>query len=733
MDKFFKKIQSDIRFRIMRTCRIHRMAVLFVLPAIPYGLANAEEYENAERVALPPMTVKSSVSEETTGYVPKFGTTATKTDTPLIETPQSISVITRDQLDIRNAQSVSQALRYSAGLVAEPYGTETRFDWFFIRGFDQSNTSLYRDGLRQQFNLGVRNETYGLERIEIMRGPTSVLYGQNAPGGLVNLITKKPLGEPLREIELQGGSFDNKRIALDFSGPFDTAGKYLYRLTGLAKESETQVDHTKDNRLFIAPAFTWRPSQDTTLTVLANYQKDDTNYSQFLPAQGTFLSNPNGKIPLDQFVSEPGFDDVNRTQYSVGYLFEHHLDQTWTLTQNFRYGFIDYRPRTVYGANLEADLRTLDRFPYIDDRETDVITLDNRAQAHWQIGDFDQTALIGVDFISMSQRREAQFGDNLPIDLFNPVFGQPITGLFTFNNTRQDLDQIGLYAQSQLRYAEHWVVLFGLRHDWTDTETDDFRRNSKSRQHDEAFTYRAGLLRLFDNGLAPYFSYAQSFNPVAGTDIDGNPFSPTRGEQYEFGLKYQPPGWNSLVTLALFHLTQTNVPTPDPTNPVNQVQNGKVRSRGVELELTTSPIEGLNLTAAYSYLEPEITRSNIPGQQGTKPFGVPDHTGSFWADYTLQQGSLTGLGAGVGVRYIGNTESNDAFLLDTDGNPVNTRVKLPSYTLVDAAIHYNWNEMWRISLTGTNLGDRRYVVPISNTGFNYGLARTFLATLRFRW
>ncbi|HLQ45664.1 MAG TPA: TonB-dependent receptor plug domain-containing protein, partial [Planctomycetaceae bacterium] len=333
------------------------------------------------------------------GFFAGSSISATKTDAPLIEIPQSVSVVTQDQLTSRNVQTVNEAIRYTGSVDVDTYGTETRYDWINIRGFDQSTYGLYRDNSRwQSGNVSGQIDPYMIQEVDIVKGPSSVLYGQNQPGGLVNLVTKRPPSRALREIVLNYGSFNRRQVAADFGGPLGTDDNTLrYRLTGLYRRSDTQVKFVPDNRWFVAPALTWIPSSQTTWTVLGDYQKDDTGWSQFLPSQGTISPNPNGKIPRDVFVGEPNYDFFHRTQWSGGSLFEHRLSDMWTVRNTLRYSSIKYNGNTVFGGGLANDLRTLNRFAFGNSLDLGLFTMDTNASMRAATGMVEHSILFGAD------------------------------------------------------------------------------------------------------------------------------------------------------------------------------------------------------------------------------------------------------------------------------------------------------------------------------------------------
>ena len=676
---------------------------------------------------LGPITVEArseSAIGPVDGYVANRSLTGTKTNTPLIETPQSISIITRDQLDDRDADTINEALRYTPGFQGEVFGNDSRVDFLRYRGFDEAGTGVFLDGLqlRSSAFAEFRPELYGAQRVEVLRGPASVLYGQSGAGGLVNLVTKRPTFEPFGEVELEAGSFDHFEGKADIGGPLAGLETLAFRLTGLFRDSDTQVDFVDDNRKFIAPALTFRPREDTTLTILGRYQDDRTgSTNQFLPAEGTLDSNPNGTIPDRRFIGEPGFDGFDRTAYGIGYLLEHEVSTIWTFRQNARYDALEVDSKSVFGGGLQADQRTLNRFAFVANGDTDQFTVDTQAQADFVTGGAAHTLLLGVDYQRYEVDDFQRFGAAPSLDIFSPVYGAAFARppVSTDANTVQD--QVGLYAQEQLKIFEDLVVTVGGRHDFVFSEREDRLADTKSDQDDSEFSWRAGLVYLFDVGLAPYANYSRSFLPIVGTDGNGDAFEPETGTQYEVGVKYQPPGFNSSVTLAAFHITRENVRTPDPNNPLNQVQTGEVRSQGIEVEGTASFDFGLDLTAAYTFQDVEITESNA-GDEGNRPTLIPEHLASLWADYGVQTGPLAGLGIGGGVRYKGSTFGDAA-----------NSFKVDDFILVDAAIRYDWRD-FTFALRADNLLDNRHVAGCSsgNACF-YGTEQTIVASVRYRW
>lgn len=698
---------------------------------------------NASAGSTPQETAHGPVS----GFVAHQSATGTKTDTPIIQTPQSISVVPADQLQTQQAWTAKEALRYTAGAAADTRSNFGAYDIIYNRGFP---VSRYLDGMRLQGDTGFvtpQIELWGMERVELLRGPASVLYGQGTPGGIVNMVSKRPTDQPFGEIALQGGSFDRFQGAFDVGGPVDQQGQLEYRLTGLFRDSNNQVDFVKTQRQYIAPSLTWRPDADTSLTVLLSYQRDPWGgYYNFVPPLGSLYPNPNGKIPTSFYAGDPSFNQTDRTQYSAGYLFEHRVDDVWTIRQNLRYldttGHLNQVP--PFPGGLEPDNVTLDRYAQADAERIGAFTIDNQIQAKFATGWLQHTALVGVDYQNTLFAQYVAQGAAPSINIFDPVYYQPIT-VPTDNpntlvtNSHQQSSQTGVYGQDQMKIG-NLILVAGGRHDWADSDTQTysdtfgFPANTDTPQHDQANTGRIGGVYLFDNGVAPYAVYATSFNPNIGTEFSGTPFKPTTGKLYEAGVRYQPPGFETMMlTASGYDLTEQNVLTPDPANLGFNVQTGEIRSRGFEFEGKASINKQLNLIATYTYIDAKVTQSNDV-DLGKVPLGIPRNMTSAWADYTFRNGALNGFGGGLGVRYVGYTWGDEA----------NT-VRVPAYVLVDAMVHYNLAYLapqlrgYELQVNATNLFDKVYVSEctgtsgISSTNCVYGLRRSVLGTLRYRW
>lgn len=711
------------------------------LPAL-FGCGHALAQDAA--TTLDPINVQDRVESAfgpVKGYVASKGSTGTKTDTPLIETPQSISVITKDQIEAQAIDNLGGVLRYTPGATGDLYGTDNRGLGLQLRGISNANGVFYRDGLQlkeSNFTLFTALDSYGAERYEVLRGPASVLYGQASPGGIINYVSKRPTEETLREVEFGGGSFNHYEGKFDFSGAVNADKSLLFRLTGAAHMGDTQTDFVKDDRIFIAPAITWQPDADTSLTVLANYQRDRSGWAmQYLPAYGTVIPGKDGKyLQNSMFVGEPGFDSYNNDQAAIGYEFDHRFNEIWQVRQHARYVYLTHTEEGVFGGRLtdsnglEPSSGDYSRYADAGGTKLSGVTIDNQAQADFDTGPLAHTLLVGLDYKRYTYRdyaSEATVEDGF--NIFDPVYGYKIGDLTPYTDTDTTQQQVGLYAQDQIKLG-NWRLTLGGRKDWADAKVyDNLAGGYIPEQKDNAFTSRAGLVYLADNGLAPYVSYSESFQPVAGADSNGTLFVPETGRQYEVGLKYQPVGWNSFITASAFDLTRQNVVRYGGTGrPDDIVQTGEIRSRGIELEAVASLDSGFDIRAAYTFLDTKITsptsiNDDGTSNQGNTPFGVPKHSASLWANYTVGSGKLEGLGLGAGVRYVGSTWGDDA-----------NSFKVPAVVLADAAVHYTWQNA-TLSLNVSNLFDKRYVASCFASGFGcfYGEGRRINGSVKYTW
>ncbi|CAN7669009.1 TonB-dependent siderophore receptor [Rhizobium sp. LjRoot98] len=689
--------------------------------------------------ATPLQTITAQGGENAWGHVDGIvasrSATGTKTDTPLIEVPQSISVITSDEVKARGAETIKEAVNYTAGVHVGGSSASTRnFDNIEIRGF--APTPLYLDGTYLPYigDLGgsPQIDPYMLERIEVLKGPSSVLYGQNYPGGMINMVSKRPTDKPFNEVVVGTGTDGRAYGAYDFSGPVANNDAFLYRLTGVATRTETNIDYTKDERFMIAPSFTLKPDEDTTFTFLSHYQKDNgvPDY-QPLPYIGTVEAGPYGRIDRDLFTGEPAYNSYDREQAILGYEFKHQFNDVWSIRHNAKYISVDDSYRTFFsGGYVETggvvDYTKMRRNAIDYSSDNQVFATDTNLQAEFSTGEIAHTAIVGTDYKWFRNDYTGRYGfGNTPLDVFNPDYGsykEPTVGARWDNK----ISQLGFYAQDQIKW-DNWILTLGGRYDWAWQTDNDMLTSTVGRKTDTAFTGRAGLIYLFDNGFAPYASYSTSFMPYSGFDGQNNPFKPTTGEQWEVGVKYEPVGYDALITVSAFDLKQQNVPTYDSLTFVPS-QRGEIHVQGVEIEGKATVFDSLDLIAAASYTDSVYSKSD-DGTQGNKVRFMPPVNVSLWAKYRLEDGPLDGLGFGAGVRHSSSGYGNDA-----------NSFKYPAYTVVDAAVSYDFGkrnpnlEGLELNVTAQNLFDKTYVNGCSNiNSCFYGKPRSVYANLSFQW
>ncbi|HAT1569949.1 TPA: ferrichrome porin FhuA [Kluyvera cryocrescens] len=676
----------------------------------------------------------------------KHSATATKTDTPIEKTPQSVSVITRQEMDIRQPTTVKDAMAYTPS-VFSTRGSSSTYDVVSIRGFTAPttvNTNQYLDGMKLQGNnySEISMDPYFLERVEVMRGPTSVLYGNSNPGGIVSMVSKRPTTEPLREIQFKMGTDNLWQTGFDFSDAIDDAGVWSYRLTGLGRSQDAQQDMVKSSRYAVAPSFSWRPDDKTDFTFLSNFQSDpDAGYYGWLPREGTVVpyvdANGNShKLPTD-FNEGERDNKMQRRQQMVGYNFSHAFNDTFTVRQNLRYDQVKTLYRSVYGFGYDG-AGNIKRNYVRSDEDLNTFTVDTQLQSNFATGDVGHTLLTGVDYSRMRNDIDALYGSADSLNMQNPQYGNPnidVSGPYAKYQVLNRMEQTGLYAQDQMEW-DKWVLTLGGRYDYAKTSTLTRTNGNEAMNHDQQFTWRGGVNYLFDNGISPYFSYSESFEPTSGSTKEGKPFDPSRGKQYETGVKYVPKDMPVVLTAAIYQLTKNKNLTSDPNDSTGlySVQTGEIRSRGLELEAKAAVNENINVTAAYSYNDAEYTEDTI--FKGKRPAEVPRNQASLWTDYTFYDTALSGLTFGAGVRYTGSTVSY--YKYDTTTGKKNDSFNVAGYTVADAMVKY---DLARFGLPGSsvavnvnNLFDREYVSSCySEYACYWGAERQVVATATFRF
>ncbi|NEQ20626.1 MAG: TonB-dependent siderophore receptor [Microcoleus sp. SIO2G3] len=633
--------------------------------------------------------------EQDEGYNPSSATTATRTDTPLRDIPQSIQVIPQPVIEDQNALRLGEALRNASGVVTTT-GRAQEGDGIYIRGFGGPfNSSFRRNGLRDQNGPFVITDPANIDRIEILRGPASVLFGEGNPGGTVNIVTEQPLSEPFYEIEATVGNYDFYRGAIDISGPLNESRTILYRLNAAAQTSGSFIDFFDEERYFIGPSLALRLGDRTQLTLEAEYQNTISPGYFGLPAFGTALDNPNGELPLDLFTGEPDESQNDIRIYRLGYNLEHQFSDNWEIRNAFQLTDRDNDGLQIGLTGVRDDNRTFDRFYFRNLEPFSVRTyaLDTYVSGEFSTGSIQHQLVFGFDLSRAESRLNGIFGNAGPLDLFDPDYGQPLEAGDP-NRSLQTNDALGIYIQDQIDLTDNLIVLLGGRFDIVSQTREDYVANSETFQQDEAFSPRLGIVYQPIEPISIYASYSRSFQQVVGDLLDDSLFEPERGTQYELGIKADVTDRLS-ATLALFDLTRTNVLTSDPRDPIFSIQSGRQRSRGVELDVAGEILPGWNIIAGYAYTDARVVEDNT-FEEGNRLDNVPEHSFNFWTTYEIQEGDLRGLGFGLGFFFIG----------DREGDLSNT-FELDSYLRTDAAIYYR-RDRFSAALNFKNLFDVDY-------------------------
>jgi len=664
---------------------------------------------------LPTVTVTGqgeSATGPVIGYMAQRSATATKTDTSIVETPQSISVVTAEQIRDTGASSLDQALSYTAGVRTSIYGASTRLDAAEARGVEIED--IFLDGLKDRVNFWTstpRVEPYLMERMEVLRGPASMLYGQGGTGGLINNVSKQPQAEAQREIGVQVGNHDRRQLQADLTGPLTEDGTWLYRLVALGRESGTQMDHGQDDRQVVAPSLTWAPSAATELTLRLKWQKDRASgdSGSTLPWEGTILPNPNGRIARHTFVGEPGLDHFDADSLQAGWSFRHDLNDQWTFRQSTRWtdNRTDYAAFDVYAPYLDAEQRVLARAGYFWKHRTQVLAADQNLQGKFSTGPVAHQLLVGVDFLRYRDSGSGvdDYTGLAPIDVYNPVYQGNYEPPPREPIATNGIKQLGVYIQDEMRWR-NWILLAGWRHDevktWEDGAAD---------RNDRADSLRFGLMYEIVPGLLPYISYAESFLPQANTS-HGQRLRPLRGKQWEAGIKYEPPTQNWRASAAVFDLREVNRTVEISETEVSQ--RGKTKNTGLELEWIGSITPQLDINASFTYVDVDSQLA-----------GVPERQAALWSTYRFALGSLDGFTVGAGVRYASGFVDDSSAGLDVP--------RTPSATLFDAMVAWE-NRHWRVALNASNIADKEYYSRCSEWGTcAYGAGRLVTLTTSYRW
>ncbi|MEA5240255.1 TonB-dependent siderophore receptor [Vibrio parahaemolyticus] len=649
---------------------------------------------------------------------------ALKVETPAAETPRSVSIISEDELRVRAPQKLDEALRYTSGVTAQPYGADNDTDWFKVRGFDAATylngNRLFRDGYYTWLV-----EPYGLESVEVVKGPSAILFGESAPGGIVNAVQKKPTLTPQGEVKVEVGNNQHQSVGFDIADEANDDGTIRYRLVGLMTSQDGELDGTNNERFYLAPSVEFDISDRTMLTVLATYLRDDgVPTNPFFPAAGTLIGSNFGKIDPSTNLGQPNYDKYERTQFSLGYLLEHDINDTWSFSQNLNYGSNELYLRSSYAfSNNDPAKEELTQGIVFRDGKNQSITFDNNAVGNWMTDNAEHTVLVGMDL--QFHKTDGDEQDNYAfgtINPWNPVYGN-FNPLDPSKNVKREIEksQASVYSQYQLKLHEQWIGNVGARYDWVKTENAGKGAgvDQNESRDDGQLSLSAGVMFLANNGLSPYANYSQSFEVISTIDAATNElYKPLEGEQVEVGVKYEPSFMDGFINLAWFNITQKNALVTNPSTWI-ATQTGEVTSQGIELESTAQLTDDLKLMASYTYTKAKTDESFGKGKKQAAL--IPEHQASAWVDYNAYS-LIPGLNIGTGVRYVG--ESKD--------NPKSSNLTVPSVTLWDASVTYDITSQWQAQLNVNNILDKEFVSGCDYWCY-YGQSRSVMLNANYRW
>ncbi|CAH5753351.1 Ferrichrome-iron receptor [Klebsiella oxytoca] len=676
-----------------------------------------------------PLLAQETTKNETIVVTSQMQSGATKIATPDIETPQSVSIITREQFEEQGAISVRQAVSYTPGVYSNQIGASNRFDYIVLRGFsDGSLDNVYLDGLKMMGDTNSHSslvvDPWFLENIEVVRGPASVLYGRSSPGGIVALTSRKPSFDPGGEIKLFAGNNNQRGAAFDVTGALDDNDRVAARLSGMTRYADSQFDTLKEQRYAIMPSLTWRITDQTRLDLMAYLHRDPEGGSHSgLPYEGTVVPHNGKKIANTFFEGEDDYDKYDRRENMVGYNFEHMFDNGWSVRQKLRYLHTKVELNQVYAAGWLNESE-LNRGYSGSDEKMNAITLDNQLDGSVDTWAVNHRLLMGIDYQDRSNDTTGYYGAFPAIDAFNPVYGAKPDYITMYSREKHKLRQTGYYLQDQMSW-ERWRFTLGGRYDQVSVSNIDKLNQTRSDLDKNNFSSRAALLYLFDNGFAPYISYSTAFTPTSFADENGNVLDPMKGKQWEAGLKYEPEGMNSQFSASVFRINQTNIATKEePTDPYRSI--GEIESKGVELEAISQLTDSFRLQAAYTYTDIRYKKSS-PEEQGKRAVYAPRNQASAWLSYDVKSGPLDGLTLGSGGRYVNGITSDR----------LNTHT-LPSYTLVDMAIGYDLSKVGIKGLSAqlnvNNLTDKSYIAACNSLSYCYfGAERSIVGSVSWKF
>lgn len=669
------------------------------------------------------------------GYIATRSSTATKIDVPVEDMVQSVSIVTADKMEAQGASRIGEALAYSSGVNVSPWGGQQQWDWFYIRGFDAYKPGVYLDGLqmRNNGNWGMwQVDSYSLERIEVMKGPSSVMYGVNGPGGVINLVSKRPTTFSQKEVVFEIGNNEHKQISADVAGPMDERGEWLYRATAQVKDGELAGSSLPDKRYYFAPSLTWNPTEKTELTVYAQYYDIDSGSDTHeVLLEGSLLPNPNGKVKLPIFGGSTDYNKLEQQQWLLGYDINHEFANDWTLVQKARYAEFDFDFKTVYKSGWitmnENDAADKDNFRYIrltglaSKEEIESLNIDTYVIKGLNLASAKHQLLFGVDYQKTDFEVDAYWGATFePLDILNRKDKLAYQEVPTNISGLSEVTQTGVYFQDQVTIGERWIVNFATRYDETTTRTYDLAGKFIEEQKSDGVSSRLGVIYKAQNGLSPYLSYSESFTPTGTIDpAKLKPFSPEKGKQFEAGLRYIPKNGTGRYSAAAFDITRKDYTQWIWDDNPRPEQKGEVNVRGLELEALVKPNENSNLTASYVWIpKAEVVSSSFESEIGKQSNAVSEHAFSVWGDYYFDSGLQFGLGA----RFVGSN----------NGVQEKAPKQVPSYTIWDTSIKYDIQQ-WTLGLNVRNLLDDYELSTCSNRKCYYTSGRNVTLSATYMW
>ena len=684
-------------------------SALFAIPA----LGNAQQTgsdDGAYRLSPVIVNAQAAPDDDADTVVARELWVGGKVATSIQDTPASVSVITQKEIEQRDAQTTEEVLQYTPGVITDYYGTDDRNDYFQIRGFQ---ATTYRDGMTLGSMRGVREDPYAYERIEVLRGSNSTLFGPADPGGSVNFVSKRPRFERFGNGFLSYGSFDHKEAGIDVGDVLDSGQTLAYRFTGKIQNSDREYDHSKDNSGLLMGGLTWEPTDQTTATLIVDYlNRDDTPNSGGYPLDREY--------DRDDFFGEPGFNDQDVDRTSITGQLRHDFENGLTLSTNLRYSDLKDDFQYVYINDVAARTSTVVNRDYFGtDTEAHEFIGNTILQYDASFGEIDSSTLGGIEYRDASTDSQSIYGNAEPIDITNPVYSGGPEDLTPYRYENQDYQTRSVFLTQNLSFYDRFVVSAGVRNDSMDLSSEGESYGAAFDDSDDfsETTVRGALTYIVNDELSTYVSYVESVAPpTIGV-------TPERGKQQEIGLKYSPDGMNAQFSAAIYNLERDDVTIAvvQDNGAIDQQTIGTSRARGLDLEAKAELTDNLSIVGGYSYLDTEVEEGTL--RDGTSIKGndfaiAPKHTAMLWGYYTLPGEKMS---VGLGARYT------DGYYFDA----ANTS-KSDSATLFDAAFDYRIVQNTDFTINVSNIFDEQHVVG-SGTANYYNPGREIRAKVSYHW